>query len=496
MSSRPPRSPEDRALDAVFPPDAVTLGGQVRRGDLRPERLLAEAEARADRLNPTIGAICRRTPERARATIRDLDRLRAQSAETFDMVPFAGVPFLMKDMGAPLQGEPTIAGSRWAQRHAPPAAQDGDLTDAFCAAGLVPFGLTTVPEFGLSLATAPSIGPVCRNPWDLDRIPGGSSGGSAAAVAAGIVPIAHSTDAGGSTRIPAACCGVLGLKPTRGATPAGPEFSNLMFGLAAELVVATTVRDLAIAFEFAQGFLNGPFAPPRPARRSCADAANEPPRIAAFPEDDPALGTGDRRDAYLRIVDLLQSIGCEVYEVTSAELSGARRIAADAFRNLACITAAAGTAGMDPAPEPGDLEPMTLAAARRGAALGAAGAVAGFQALGRVSSRIETLFDDLDVLVTPMLSGPPPRLGAFATDHDDVDGHFAAFDAFAPWAAMCNVGGQPALSLPVGLDRDGLPMAVQLVGALGGDADLLDLAFNLELANPWPRHAPIAGFST
>jgi amidase len=313
-------------------------------------------------------------------------------------------------------------------------------------------------------------------------------------VAAGIVPFAHGTDAGGSTRVPAACCGVLGMKPSRGAVPTGAVFNNLMFGLAGELAVTTTVRDMGILSEVAQIVASGPFPPPRPADSPRDDPDAEPPLIAAFPDDDPALGTGDRRDAYLEILDLLQALGCDIVEIGSAELSGARRVAADVFRNFACITAAAGVAGMDPAPEPGDLERITLAAARRGETLGAVGAVEAFQAMAKVGHRLDRLFEDFDVLITPMLSGPPPKLGAFATDHDDVDRHFAAFDAFAPWAAMCNVGGHPALSLPAGLDRDGLPMAVQLIGAIGGDAEILSLAFNLEHARPWPRFAPIAGF--
>jgi amidase len=216
--------------------------------------------------------------------------------------------------------------------------------------------------------------------------------------------------------------------------------------------------------------------------------------IGAFPDDDAALRDPDRAAAYRGVLDMLDALGFPVYEVTSAELSAARRLAADVFRDFACLTAAAGLASMTPAPEPGDLEPMTLAAADRGRNLGAAGAVAAFQAMGKVSRMVEMLFSEIDVLITPMLSTAPPRLGAFPTDHDDVEAHFDAFNAFAPWAAMCNVGGQPAASVPMGLDRDGLPMAVQVIAPMGGDLELLEVANILERLNPWPRFAPIAGF--
>jgi amidase len=220
----------------------------------------------------------------------------------------------MKDLGARAAGLPTIAGARYFARHAVPATTDSDLVARLRRAGVVIFGKTTVPEMGLNLASEPVIGPIARNPWDPQRGAGGSSGGAAAAVAAGIVPLAHATDAGGSIRVPAAPCGVVGLKPSRGLIPQGPDFDNLLMGLASELVVSRTVRDSAAMLDACAGTPRGPYAAPAPPLTGTALAALDRPLlrlriglVEAGPASSPI--TEERSAAVAAAARLLEAAG-------------------------------------------------------------------------------------------------------------------------------------------------------------------------------------------
>src|ERR1700737_364087 len=221
--------------DLYLAKDGLGLSAALRCGCVSASELREAALARAASINSSLGALCYIDESGARAAVARLD----------PAAPFAGVPFLMKDLGAPAAGLRTIAGARYFARNAVPATTDSDLVARLRRAGVVIFGKTTVPEMGLNLASEPAIGPIARNPWNLHRGAGGSSGGAAAAVAAGIVPRPPAPDAGGSIRVPAAACGIVGLKPSRGLTPQGPDFDNLLMGLASEFVVSHTGRDLA-----------------------------------------------------------------------------------------------------------------------------------------------------------------------------------------------------------------------------------------------------------
>lgn len=263
--------------------DATSLAEAIRTGRLTALEAMEASLAAAGRWAET-GAIVHLDPTLGRAAAENADH-RLRRLPNAQAAPFIGVPSLAKDLGGPFAGLPVAAGSNMCERSAAVAA-DSDLAARLRAAGLCFFGLTTVPEMGLSLASEPLTGPVCRNPLATDRTPGGSSGGAAAAVAAGIVAIAHATDAGGSIRVPAACCGLFGLKASRGVMPAGPSFGNHLGGIASELALCRSARDLATIFEAAAGHARGPFADPSlaPAPSApCASAFSPKPATTTRP---------------------------------------------------------------------------------------------------------------------------------------------------------------------------------------------------------------------
>jgi amidase len=466
--------------DLYLAEDGLGLAAALRGGRVSARGLLEAALARAASINSSLGALCYIDEVGARATLARLD----------PGAPFAGLPFLMKDLGAPAAGLRTIAGARYFARHAVPATTDSDLVARLRRAGFVIFGKTTVPEMGLNLASEPVIGPIARNPWDPKRGVGGSSGGAAAAVAAGIVPLAHATDAGGSIRVPAAACGVVGLKPSRGLMPQGPDFDNLLMGLASEFVVSRTVRDSAAMLEACAGICRGPYAAPAPHSSGTVLAALDrrlPPLrigfVEAGPTDSPI--TEERRTAVAAAASLLEAAGHSVEGLLSTELER-HLLAAGRFFELAiCAGLASLAEELNPPPTREDFEPMTWAAIERGRRLTAASLAAATRDAARVSYALAQYFEKFDAIITPMLAGPPPLVGALPTDGDDIDGHFARMSALAPYAALANAAGLPAISVPQGLDTAGLPLAIQIVGPIGADVLLLQLARFFERSTPW-----------
>jgi amidase len=394
----------------------------------------------------------------------------------------------MKDLGAPAAGFATIAGARYFARHAKAAAKDGDLTARMREAGVVIFGKSTVPEMGLNLTTEPAIGPTVCNPWDARVSAGGSSGGAAAAVAAGIVPLAHATDAGGSIRVPAAACGVLGLKPSRGLMPQGPDFGNFLLGLASEFVVSRSVRDSAAMLDACAGAAKGPYAAPvqSGAALTALDQTLSPLRIGMIdesPADAPV--TSERREAVTAAARLLEGFGHRVEPITPAALDYEREASFRFFTDTICASLAALVADLDPAPVNDDFEPMTRAAIASGQRLGAARLTTATREAALAAYSLAQHFLNVDVILTPMLADAPPLLGSLATDGDDIDQHFARMAALAPYALLANAAGVPAISVPRNLDRAGLPLAVQFIGPLGSDVLLLQIARLFERAAPW-----------
>jgi amidase len=350
--------------------------------------------------------------------------------------------------------------------------------------------LTTSPEFGFSLASEPAIGPICRNPLDPSKTAGGSSGGAAAAVAAGIVPIAHATDAGGSIRVPAACCGLVGLKPTRGAVPAGPFFGNHLGGIASELAVTRSVRDTAAIFDVIRGKTRGPYAD-----IAQLSAKTGKLRVGLLADTGERYAIeSDRAQIVQAAADFLKSRGNELISIRWDEVESAVLASARAFGDIISVN----IAGLI-----GDLEldlrlgeTMTQAFIMRGRAMPATDLWNSLDGAVKVSRTLWDVFDRVDVIVMPMLASAPPPIGSFPTDHSDTELHLERITSFAPLASLANISGFPAITLPFGEDAQGLPLPIQMMARMGEDKLLLQLASALEAEQRWQHRFPIAGVPT
>lgn len=478
--------------------DGLSLAAAIARGETTAGDALAASLARVGEL-ACLGAIrhCDAAlgAARADALTRAASMLEAAGSglaegDGVGWRPFFGVPFLMKDLGSPSLGLPVVAGSRLLA-DAPDTRADSVLAERWRAAGLNPFGTTTVPEFGLSLSSEPAIGPIARNPLDLSRTPGGSSGGAAACVAAGIVALAHATDAGGSIRVPAACCGLVGLKPSRGAVSAAPGFGNWLGGLAAELVVSRSLRDTAAAFDAVAGRAMGPHGDiPAPKTLAQLDDALHPLRVGLVTAAEGVEIDSERAAAIEAASRTLEGAGHRIVPLDAGRFTGLRQASARLFDRIVSVNLAR---LLDEELPAASIEPMSLAVAERGRR------IVGVDLQSAELSGVEAahamwlLFEEVDIFLTPMLAFAPPAVGAFPMDHADVDLHWARFDAFAPYAMLANATGVPALSIPHGSDGEGLPLPVQIVGPIGSDGLLLRVARVLESARPSSFARPVAG---
>ena len=406
------------------------------------------------------------------------DEHAAAEAEAAPRGVFGGVPFLAKDLGATARGLGNAAGCPALRRRVADPDCDSALFARFRAGGLVPFGLTTVPEFGLALSSEPRAAAPAVNPFDPARTAGGSSGGAALAVAAGVVAIAHATDAAGSIRVPAACCGLWGLKPSRGVTPMAPDFGNHLAGLGAELVLARSLRDIAAALGLVTGGAADGAGPDNEARPTSA-------RVALCL---PGVCDGPIARAIRGAVEALARAGCEITEIAAPERLGAQ---ADGLARLILSVALAerlDAAGLTNA----DLTPLVAAMAAEGRAMPGSSVLAATRDIAQVSHEANALFEEADAILMPVLSGPPPLLGHFPDDETDPARHFARMAAMAPLATLANVAGLPALAFPAAMQA-GLPVGAQLIGPAGCDVALLDIAAPLAHHVTVPYPAPIAG---
>jgi amidase len=457
--------------------DGLGLAALMAAREVSPGELLEAAIAHAERANPSLNAIIYKDYEQARATAK-----QPLSG------PFAGVPFLLKDISLQATGTPTRQGSRFWPPF--PADHDSHLMTRFRRAGLVAFGKTNVPEFGLVPTTEGKLYGPAHNPWDLSRSPGGSSGGAAAAVAAGIVPLAHANDGGGSIRIPASACGLVGLKPTRGRVSSGPDLPDSVDGLALELVVSRSVRDTAAALDVAAGNEPGdPYStPPAPSSYlAAAQDALRPLRIAfTTTRLDGIKVHPDCAAAVEHAAKLCRSLGHEVMEA-SPEVEV--ELFEPAFTDLWCshLTSAidflARVTGQTPGPD--KLEGLTLAYYERGKTVSASRYIQSKTILGQITRGIARFHQRYDLWLTPTLGEPPWVLGRFDPDRSDLAAVMAEFAAYVPFTPLQNVTGQPAINLPLHWNTDGLPIGVQFVGAFGDELTLLQLATSLERAAPW-----------
>ncbi|MGO7974134.1 amidase [Rhizobium ruizarguesonis] len=464
--------------------DATDLAAVIRHGSLSAAEAMQASLASAVLQEP-LGAIAYLDAAMGFASADACDRERRSAPDRFTARPFAGVPTLAKDLGGPFAGLPVTAGSGLFERRGGEA--DSDLAVRFRDAGFCLFGLTTSPEFGLSLASEPAIGPICRNPLDPARTAGGSSGGAAAAVAAGIVAIAHATDAGGSIRVPAACCGLVGMKPTRGAIPAGPSFGNHLAGIASELAICRSVRDTALIFDSLSGKSRGPFPDPSP-----VDIDNGRLRIGLLVDTGSAYPTEDDRLAAIEAAaGALESAGHEIVPLAWAEFEWSVAAGGRAFADIVSVNLAAliKAAALDES----RAEPLTQAFAVRGRTLPATSLWNTLNNAVLVSRKLWELFDRVDCILMPMLSSAPLAIGSFPSDHADTDLHLERMTAFAPLACLANISGFPALTLPFGQDEHAMPLPVQIMAPMGYEPRLLSLAARLEAEGRWQHRFPVAG---
>ncbi|MEJ2890181.1 amidase [Actinomycetospora aeridis] len=457
---------------------ALETAAAVRRGDISALDAVDAALARADRLGPALGAFTVLTPDRARDAARAVDRDGVAGTG-----PLAGVPTAIKDLAA-TAGVPTRRGSVIYDGYVP--TRDDDVVGLLRAAGTISIGKTAVPEFGLPCYTEPAGAAPAVTPWDRTRSAGGSSGGAAAAVAAGILPVAHGTDGGGSIRIPASVCGLVGLKTTRGRVPAGPAGGDPA-GLSVNGPLARTVADAAALLDAMAVWSPGePFvpAPPpeggflgaleRPGPRRRIALAVEPPLDGV--EVDPAC-----RGATEDVGTLLAELGHDVEPVTI-------RLPDEgvaAFLTLWKVLSLGDP--VDPADEP-RLQPLTRHLRAEGRAIDGAAAMGALHTVQVLTRSFVAGRAAYDAVLTPTVALPPRPVGWFTATGDPAD-DFARQIAFTPWNAIANLTGEPAISLPLGWS-DGLPIGVALRGRRGEESVLLTLAAELEAARPWRDRRP------
>jgi amidase/6-aminohexanoate-cyclic-dimer hydrolase len=463
--------------------DATDLAALVAKREVSPQELLDAAIARTEQVNPRVNAVVAKHYDEARAAIRN----------GLPDGPFRGVPFLLKDLYALFSGTVTTNGCRFYTDNR--ADHDTEMVSRYKRGGLAIFGKTNTPEFGLTVTTEPQLFGPTRNPWNLEHMAGGSSGGSAAAVAAGIVPAAHASDGGGSIRIPASCCGLVGLKPTRARNPQGPDRGEGWSGMSTEHVVCRSVRDSAALLDLTHGpDLGAPYfatAPDRPFLQALT-AERAPLRVGLVTRTpageavDPECERAARNAAAL-----LEGLGCRVEETS---LSSVEEGFGPAFRIIvagnvrASIELQAAKTGRQP-PAP-DFEKITWLFFESGAKASAADYARAVITLHRTGRQIARLFQGYDLLLTPTLPKPPQKIGTFSmmTDVPDVYGREVAY--FTAFTALVNIAGNPAVSLPLHWTPDGLPVGVQLIGRYGEEATLLRVSAQLERVQPWFDRRP------
>jgi amidase len=469
--------------DELLMRSALELAGLVHSGEVSARKLVETSLRRLEERESRINAFCFVDADRALA--------EAKRITPGDPRPFAGVPIAVKD-STPQAGLPMRIGSALFKDHV--ADHDGASIRRLKEAGFIPVGRTTMPEFGILPTTEPRLTGTTNNPWDLSRTPGGSSGGSAAAVAAGIVPLAHGGDGGGSLRIPATCCGLVGLKVSRGRTSAGPERGD--DPLVTEGVLTRTVSDTAALLDVLAGYEPGDATWASPPARPFSKAARVPPtglRVGIMLEPPvPAVLDPACARAAEEAGRLLEELGHHVEVCNPKPLAQRTR---EAFDDVWAVLAAegvdAGGSILGRPPTAGDVEPLTWALYERGRALSALAYRRSFAEIQRAAREVVASTLTYDALLTPALAERPVPIGTITGfEQPDPLGALSRSDRFSPYTALWNMTGQPAVSLPLLHGEDGLPLGVQFVGRPAGEEVLISLSAQLEEARPWKQRLP------
>ena len=469
--------------------DGWGLAGLVRRRKVTPRELAGLAIRGIEKINPMINAVIE---------IYD-DALDIADRAMNHPGPFSGVPFLRKDLGAAQAGRLQEMGSRLFKGYVPD--HDSYLTTRFTEAGLVTIGRSTVPELGISGQTETILQGITRNPWNLDRMAGGSSGGAAASVAAGIVPVAHASDGGGSIRIPASCCGLVGLNPSRGRISGGPDRQDAMFGLVREFVVSRSVRDTAAMLDAVHGpGVGDPFVIVKPERPYMEEikapvgtlrVAFTTEAWAPHPVDPEIVKTVETVASVCEDMNLVveeASPSLDFAKINSAVMNmfgladrGIARFAEEMGRELSLDC----------------LEPGTLKMIERARKLSLEEVLDSFEVMRQTRLVVDRFFQRYDVLLTPSVSLLPQPHGLFSTKRDDLDPREFWENDFRIFQHMglFNVTGTPSVSLPLGHSESGLPIGVQFAARFGDEATLIRLAAAFEKAMPWSDRRPPAHVS-
>jgi amidase len=470
--------------------DAIAQAQLVRRREVTALELVDAAIQRIERLNPILNAVVTPIYEQAHAA----------AVGKLPSGPFAGVPFLIKDVIAFCRGTRSSWGSEFLHDFVPD--HDSELVVRLKRAGLIILGMSNTPEFGLRPTTEPRLFGPCHNPWNHALSPGGSSGGSAAAVAAGLVPMAHGNDAGGSIRIPASCCGVFGMKPTRGRNPLDPDYGHMLGAVWVEHAITRSVRDSAALLDATSGAdIRDPYwAPPpkqpflkevgaNPGKLNIAFTTTVPPFVRS--DADSISVHADCISAVRDAVQLCEELGHHVEEampVADGEL------VASAFGNVfftgiaSVIDRFAFLTGHTPTPE--QFEPLTWAVYDMGRTQSLSAFLSSLAVLQRASHNIDRFFAKYNVWLTPTLTTLPMPLGAFDSAPENPWQAIALEGECASFTGAANFTGQPAMSVPLFWNREGLPVGTQFVGRYGDEATLFRLAAQLEQARPWASRRP------
>jgi amidase len=458
--------------------DATAQAELVRKKEVQPIELVEAAIERIERLNPTLNAVV--------TSMYDIAR-RTATAGTLPQGPFSGVPFLLKDILAFYSGVKISLGSRLLRDFVPD--HDSELVVRLKQAGLIIVGKTNLPEFGLLPTTEPQVFGPARNPWDTGRTTGGSSGGAAAAVASGMIPMAHANDGGGSIRIPASCCGVFGLKPTRARNPLGPDFGDIFSGMVVEHAVTRSVRDSAALLDATSGpDVGDPYWAPPPARRFVQEIGRDPGRLRIAYTTETDTGTPVHADCITAVEDaakLCADLGHTLVGV-KPKIDGQQVV--ESFTTV-WTSGLASTLKMIGA-QKDQVEPITWAINEIGNQVSAADYIIALQTIQKLSRDIARFFEDYDVLLTPTLAEPPLPLGTFDSPADNPLQGFQRATEFIPFTPICNITGQPAMSVPLFWNSENLPVGAHFIGRFGDEATLFRLAAQLEKARPWADRRP------
>ena len=458
--------------------DAVGLAGLIASGELAPAELIETAISRIESRNPKLNAVISTCFDAARDSV----------SRGLPAGPLAGVPYLVKDLNTLLAGVPATNGSRAFSDTIP--LSDGVLVSRLKAAGLVILGKTNTPEFGLNICTSPKLFGPTLNPFDTTRSAGGSSGGSACAVACGMMPAAHATDSGGSIRIPASNCGLFGLKPSRGRVPLGHDRAEGLAGFSTAHAVSHSVRDSATLLDVTHGPIPG-------AVYSAPDSPGT--FLEAMEEELPQLTVGlcvtgfagETIDplcqkAAVDAAALCESLGCTVAEVEPPVSGSILRQAFDVLFSSHMARGVSDVLSQRPDHSPEMLfEPLTLACADAGQTRTAMEYVSAVETIQRSADELARFFLEHDVLLTPTLAKPPLKLNEINMNCDNWPVYLEKMLDEIPFTPLFNATGAPAASVPLAKTEDGLPIGIQIGAALGQEKTLLRLARELEIASPW-----------